>query len=314
MTIRFDGRTVIVTGAGSGLGRSYALELARRGAHVVVNDLGSAVDGRGASRRPADHVVKEIRASGGIAVPSYDSVADEAGCKRVVATAVGSFGSADALVHSAGVLRNAMFEAMTDEDLWPVLQTQLLGAIHLARAVYPGMVERGYGRLVFTSSGSGMFGRTNGANYAVAMAGIVGFVNALALEAEPYGVLVNAVMPAAYTRLSGAPEPWDTSEAAEVLRSEARALRPRSLPEWVAPMVAYLASEACDRTRRYYSAIEGRYARVFVGATRGWLAEGPTPPSAEDVQEHLDEIEDLGGFVVPDSVYHEVEVVRRRRD
>ncbi len=260
MDIRFEGRAVIVTGAGNGLGRAHALELGRRGADVVVNDLGGSTAGDGASTRAADFVVDEIRAAGGSALASYDSVADDAGCRAIAEQTRDHFGRVDAVVHNAGILRNAMFEEMTDERLWPVLQTHLLGAVFLSRAVYPAMIERGYGRLVFTASGSGAFGRPNGANYAAAKAGILGLCNALALEGATHGILANAILPVGFTRLAGAPDATDTSDAAVAARRDAEAANPRFAAEWVTPMAVYLASEACTRTQHFYSAANGRFA------------------------------------------------------
>jgi NAD(P)-dependent dehydrogenase (short-subunit alcohol dehydrogenase family) len=313
MAIRFDDRAVVVTGAGNGLGRAYALDLARRGAHVVVNDLGTATDGVGVSARAADHVVDEIRGGGGVAVASYDSVADDEGCRRIAQTAVDEFGRLDVVVHNAGILRNAMFEDMTDDRLLPVLATHLMGAFFLSRAAYPVMVEQGYGRFVFTSSGSGAFGRVNGANYNAAKAGILGLCNALSLEGAPHGVLANAILPVGFTRLGGAPDAADRSEAADAARADASSSRPRSLPEWVVPMVTYLASEQCTRTHHYYSAASGRYARAFVGVAQGWYAPGDVPPSAEDIEEHLATIEDLSSFDLPMSVFEEIELINRHR-
>ena len=208
--IRFAGQTVIVTGAGNGLGRAYALDCARLGARVVVNDLGISTEGRGSDRAAADYVVAEIRDAGGTAVANHDSVASADGCAAIAATALESFGTVHAVIHNAGFTRNAPFEEMDDDLLLPVLAVHLLGAFHLSRAVWPTLVANGYGRLVFTSSGSGVFGRTNGANYASAKAGIVGLANALALEGAPHGILVNTVMPVGATRLAGTPEPRRT--------------------------------------------------------------------------------------------------------
>ena len=311
--IRFDQRVVIVTGAGNGLGRAHALEFGRRGASVVVNDLGGATDGTGTSSRSADFVVGEIVAAGGRAVASYSSVADDVGCRAIAATALAAFGRIDAVVHNAGILRNAAFGAMTDDHVWPVLETHLLGAFFLSRAVYPTMTTQGYGRLVFTSSGSGAFGRVDGANYAAAKAGLLGLCNALALEGAAHGVLANALLPVGFTRLAGAPDAADDSDDATRARADAAASSPRMMAEWVTPMAVYLASEACTRTQRFYSAALGRYARVFVGVAAGWDAEGDDPPSAEGVMEHLDQIESLDEYDLPSSVFDELGLIEARR-
>jgi NAD(P)-dependent dehydrogenase (short-subunit alcohol dehydrogenase family) len=312
VTFRFDGRAVIVTGAGNGLGRAYALELARRGARVVVNDLGTTTDGVGASAHAADFVVSEIRRAGGTAVPSHDSIAEVEGCERLAATALDAFGSVDVVVHNAGILRNAPLTEMTDERFWPVVETHLAGAFFLTRAVLPAMIERSYGRIVFTSSASGVFGRPDGANYAAAKAGVIGLCNAVAIEGEPHGILANAVLPVAVTRLAGAPDAADQGDAARARRAELEAGAPRMGEEWVVPMVVYLASEACTGSQRYYSAVSGRYARVFVGVTTGWCADGERPPTAEDLAAQLGAIEDLTAFDLPRTTFEEVEIARRR--
>ena len=312
MSVDFKGRTVIVTGAGNGLGRAHAHEVARLGADVVVNDLGGSTDGVGGSSRAADFVVDEIRSAGGSAVANHDSVATDEGCRGIAATALDTFGRIDAVVHNAGILRNGSFDEMTDDKFFPVLQTHLLGSFFLSRAVWPTMVTQGYGRLVFTSSSTGVFGRINGANYASAKAGIVGLCNVLALEGEELGILANAVMPVATTRLGGAPDITDDSDEAKAKRAEAEATRPRAQPEWVAPMVAYLASEACTTTHRYYSAAAGRYARIFVGVSTGWYAPDGHPPSAQDIAEEIKAIEDLTEYDLPSSVFHEIELINAR--
>jgi NAD(P)-dependent dehydrogenase (short-subunit alcohol dehydrogenase family) len=312
MDLRFEERVVIVTGAGNGLGREHARELARRGASVVVNDVGGATDGTGWSTRTADFVVDEIRLAGGRAIASYESVADDAACRRLVDETLDAFGRIDAVVHNAGILRNASFAEMTNDHWMPVVETHLFGAFFLTRAVWPHMVAAGYGRLVFTSSASGVWGRVEGANYGAAKAGIIGLCNVLALEGADHGILANAIMPVASTRLAGAPEAADLSEAASAHR--ASAYETRMAPEWVTPIVVYLASDACTRSHRYYSAVRGRYAEVFVGVTDGWVAEGPTNPRAETVAEHLAEIEDRSRFAVPNDTFHEVRLASERVD
>jgi NAD(P)-dependent dehydrogenase (short-subunit alcohol dehydrogenase family) len=312
MTISFANRSVIVTGAGNGLGRAYARELARRGANVVVNDLGATTDGVGASSMAADFVVDEIRRAGGTAIASYDSIAEVEGCARLAATAQETFGSVDAVVHNAGILRNAQLAQMTDDQFRAVLDTHLVGAFSLTRAVLPTMIERSFGRFVFTSSASGMWGRPEGANYAAAKAGVIGLCNAVALEGEPHGVLANAILPVALTRLAGAPDAADQSDDASARRATMAARSPRMSEDWVVPMVVYLASEACTQTHRYYSAVSGRYASVFVGVTSGWSAAGDRPPSADDIAANIATIEDRTTYDLPRSTFDEIEIVGRR--
>jgi NAD(P)-dependent dehydrogenase (short-subunit alcohol dehydrogenase family) len=269
-----------------------------------VNDVGGATDGRGAGHGAADFVVDEIVGAGGRAVPAYDSVGDDAGCRNIVAVAIEAGGRIDAVVHNAGILRNAGFAGMSD-DLWfPVLETHLLGAFYLSRAAWPTMVAARYGRLVFTSSASGLWGRVEGANYGAAKAALVGLCNVLALEGREYGIAANAILPVGATRLAGAPDAADTTPDAEAARAEAYANR--MAPEWVSPVVVFLASDRCDRTHRYYSAVRGRYAEAFVGVTDGWVAPGADPPTVEDVVTHLGAIEDRSSYSVPSSTFDEV--------
>jgi NAD(P)-dependent dehydrogenase (short-subunit alcohol dehydrogenase family) len=312
MSIRFDDRTVVVTGSGNGLGRAYALEFGRRGANVVVNDLGTSTAGEGASRTNADAVVDEIVAQGGGAVASYDSVATDEGCRSIAATALDAFGRIDAVVHNAGIHRNAMLSDMTDERWFRVLETHLFGAFYLSRAVWPTMIEQRFGRMVFASSSAGAFGRINGVNYATAKAGLLGLCNALALEGEEHGILTNAILPVGFTRLSGAPDALDTNPEAEATRIAGKDRIPRFDPEWTVPMVAYLASEACNRTHHYYSTASGRYARAFMGVAKGWRPDSEHPPTAEDIHAHLDLIEDRAEYDVPRSVADEINLVTAR--
>lgn len=311
-TVGFDGRTVVVTGAGNGLGRAYARELGRRGANVVVNDLGTSETGAGASHDDADAVVSEIVADGGSAVASYDSVASASGSRAIADRAVEAFGRIDAVVHNAGILRNAMFEDLTDEHWSAVLATHLSGPFHLSQAVWPVMREQRYGRMVFTSSSSGAFGRPFGANYAAAKAGVLGLCNAVAIEGQEHGILANAILPSGLTRMSASPRPNDTTTDPEALRAARLATVPRFEPEWAVPMVTFLASESCRHTHRYYSNSSGRYGLVFVGATTGWRPDANEPPTAEDIAEHLEAIDDTHEFDVPFSAYEEMQILKDR--
>ena len=300
--IDFDGRAVIVTGAGNGLGRAHALDLGRRGACVVVNDFGVAVDGSGGSSDAADEVVAEIEASGGSAVPSYDSVATAEGGRAIVETAMSAFGRLDAVVNNAGILRNNSFGELTHEQLTGVLETHLLGAFYVSQPAFCVMRDAGYGRFVFTSSGSGLFGLTNQANYVAAKAGVAGLSSAVALEGAAHGIRSNVVAPVAVsTRMammggaatSGTETPARLSEAA------------------VAPMVVYLASKECAYSGSIFSAGGGRYARIMAASAPGWTAsDGPASP--ESVRDHLDEITDLRSPLYFDTGDDEMRLILRR--
>jgi NAD(P)-dependent dehydrogenase (short-subunit alcohol dehydrogenase family) len=304
--IDFAGRVVIVTGAGNGLGRRYALELAGRGATVVVNDAGVASDGTGGDTSAAGAVVEEIRASDGRAVASVESVATTAGANAIVRTAREHFGRVDALVNNAGILRDAAFEDITDEDFRAVIDTHLRGAFGVTRAVLPLMKEAGYGRVVFTSSGAALFGRGWQASYTAAKAGMIGLSNAVAIEGASHGITSNVVLPVATTRLADAARP-EAAKGDELLqRPEMTTVFNRLSPEFVAPLVVYLASSACTVTQRAYSAVGGRYARVMLGVTGGWRSPGDAPPSAEAVARHLGQIEDRSEYDLPTSVVEEM--------
>ena len=278
----------------------------------MVNDLGTSESGEGASNTDADDVVALIVADGGRAVASYDSVANAAGCGAIADRALEAFGRIDAVVHNAGILRNAMFEDLTDEHWSAVLATHLSGPFHLSQAVWPIMRDQRYGRMVFTSSSSGAFGRPFGANYAAAKAGVLGLCNAVAIEGQEHGILANAILPSGLTRMSMSPRPNDTSTDPDALRAARLAQVPRFEPEWAVPMVTFLASEACTHTHRYYSNSSGRYGEVFVGVTGGWRPDADQPPTADDVAAHLDTIDDRREFDVPRSAYEEMQILKDR--
>jgi len=303
--ISFEGRAVIVTGAGGGLGRSYALELARRGAQVVVNDLGGAMDGSGHSSKPADRVVDEIQATGGIALACYDSVASAAGGQRIVECCLDAFGRVDAVINNAGNLRYAAFDALTDEDVEALVDTHLFGAFHVSRPAFRAMKQARYGRFVFTSSGAGLFGNNHQAHYIAAKAGVFGLMNAVAIEGEALGIRANCVLPIAQTRMAERTDPshFRLEDAARMAGAER--LGDTMGPDFVTPLVVFLASDSCEITQQAYSAAFGRYARVFVGVTSGWYGPRDAPPSAEDVGRHLPEIGDRSRHFVPVSVFDE---------
>jgi NAD(P)-dependent dehydrogenase (short-subunit alcohol dehydrogenase family) len=303
--ISFEGRAVIVTGAGGGLGRSYALELARRGAQVLVNDLGGAMDGSGASSKPADRVVDEIHAIGGVAAASYDSVATPAGGRRVVEACLDAYGRVDAVVNNAGNLRYAAFDEIDDESVEALVATHLLGAFHVSRPAFRAMKAQGHGRFVFTSSGAGLYGNARQAHYAAAKAGVLGLANAVAIEGEPHGIAANCVLPVAHTRMSEGTDPSAIRPQDAARLTGIERLGDTLHADFVTPLVVFLASEACDLTQQAFSAAWGRYARVFVGVTHGWYGPSDAPAAAEDVRDRLPEICDRGRYVVPHSVYDE---------
>lgn len=310
--LSFEGRVAIVTGAGNGLGRAHALELARRGACVVVNDLGGSPTGEGASRFDAERVVDEIVSAGGRAEPSFDSVATREGGLAICARAMAAFGRIDVVVNNAGILRNAAFGEMTEEELMGVVGTHLLGTFYVSQPAYRTMCDCGYGRFVHTSSGSGLFGLRGQANYCASKAGIVGLSNAIALEGEKHGVLSNVVAPTAATRIASGMRPGDIT--AEDLADAARDnpdIEFPSAPEFVTPLVVYLASERCCETQQVYSANQGRFARVSTGVGRGWYGPFDRPATAEELVDHLEEIRDAETRYEPRTVIDESGQVRR---
>ncbi len=288
--IRFDGRVAVITGAGGGLGKTYALELARRGASVVVNDLGGAADGTGASSSMADATVKEIVEAGGKAVANYDSVATQEGGKAIVQTAIDNFGKVDVLVNNAGILRDKSFLKLEPDHLEAVVDVHLKGAFFVTQPAFASMKENGYGRIVMASSGAGIFGNFGQSNYGAAKMGLVGLMNVLAVEGAKYGIKVNTIAPIAKTRLTE-----------QLLGGLADALDPR----YVTPLVTYLCSDKCELTHEIFDVGGGRYARIFVGMGPGWVAPKGTIPKAEDILDHLDLIREQEGYIVPQSIAEE---------
>lgn len=282
--IVFDERVAVVTGAGGGLGRTYALELARRGARVVVNDLGGAVDGSGGASAPADLVVEEIAEAGGEAMANYDSVASPEGGQAIVQSALDAFGRIDVLINNAGILRDASFAKMTTAEIDAVLDVHLKGAFYVTQPAFAAMKEAGYGRIVNTSSPSGLFGNFGQVNYGAAKAGLVGMMNVMAIEGAKYNIRANAIAPVAKTRMTE-----------DLLGPMADMV----LAEQVTPLVVFLASEACELTHEVFSVGGGRFARIFTGVNKGWFAGPGVVPTVEDVAANLDTIRDISDYIVP---------------
>ncbi len=264
MTIRFDGRVAVVTGAGSGLGRSHALTLAARGASVVVNDFAPARGGDG--RRPADVVVDEIRAAGGVAVANASSVSDPADARAMIEQAVSEFGRVDILVNNAGFLRDRSFAKLTAEDFDAVVGVHLAGAAYCTMAAWPHMRDRTYGRIVFTTSNSGLFGNFGQSNYAAAKAGLIGLMNALKQEGGKYGIAVNTLAPMAATPMTETVMDATTKLAFD--------------PALVSAALAYLCSEDCADSGRIVSTAGGYVSAVQVMSSKGVLLGDAASPEA----------------------------------
>ncbi len=272
--IDFDGRVAIVTGAGGGLGRQHALLLARRGAKVVVNDLGGSRDGSGGGSQMADQVVQEIVDTGGQAVADYQGVHTWEGGQRIVQTALDAFGRVDIVVNNAGILRDVSFAKLEEEQLDLVLKVHLYGAFHVTRAAWPHLREQGYGRVINTTSGSGLYGNFGQSNYSAAKLGQVGLTRTLAHEGAKYGINANVIAPVAKSRMTEDVMPERLLERLE--------------PEYVSPLVGYLASEACQDTGRIYSVGGGYIARVAIVE-----GEGVTFDGVPDIDGIADRWEDL---------------------
>jgi NAD(P)-dependent dehydrogenase (short-subunit alcohol dehydrogenase family) len=297
--IDFTGQVAIVTGAGRGLGRLYAMDLAHRGASVVVNDLGGPMHGGGADPSIADQVVDEIQRAGGAAVASHDSVDSQQGGEAIVRTAVEEFGRLDAVVSNAGIFNSIPFEELSADDWRRMLGVHLDGGFFLSQPAFRVMKSQGYGRFVFISSSAGMFGQHMEAHYAAAKAGLVGLTNVIALEGAPHGILANTVLPYGVSRML-------TETVGDVKALEETGFLDAIKPDLVTPIVVFLASRACEFSHRNYSAFGGRFARVFVGLGQGWLAESDTSPTADDVAAHLSEVSATEPFTIPESIYEEV--------
>jgi NAD(P)-dependent dehydrogenase (short-subunit alcohol dehydrogenase family) len=296
--IALNDQVVVVTGSGKGLGRAYALELGRRGASVVVNDIPGTDD--------AEAVVEEIEREGGRAVSSYQDVSTRAGGQAIVDDALDAFGSLHGLVNNAGILRNNLFEDLTDEQIDSVLDVHVKGAFYVTQPAYHVMKENGYGRILNVSSNTafGLFGLIN---YATAKAGLFGLTTSLAIEGAEHGVLVNALFPnASSTIMENDPIPGFAED--ERFMAAFDAVAHNYGPETIGPLVAFLVSPACAVTGEGFSAMAGRYARVFYGHTRGWLSPSGHP-SAEEIAEHLDQIRDPEGALIPTSCRDEFEAV-----
>ncbi|WP_310778414.1 SDR family NAD(P)-dependent oxidoreductase [Mycobacterium sp. Z3061] len=278
--LRYDNRVAVITGAGRGLGRAYALMLAARGARVVVNDTGGTLAGDGANTAPAQQVAAEIGAAGGEAVASCESVTTAAGGQAIIQTALDHFGRIDILIHNAGTVRRGSLKELSYEDFDAVLDVHLRGAFHVVRPAFPLMCAAGYGRIVLTSSIGGIYGNHGVANYAAAKAGLIGLSNVVALEGEPEGVLCNVIVPSAVTRMA---EGLDVSAY------------PPMEPELVAPVVGFLAHESCGVSGEMLIAIAGRVARAVVAESPGVQRLSWT---IEDVAEQLYAVRDLSAPLV----------------
>ena len=278
--IDFTGRVAIVTGAGAGLGRQYALELGKRGAKVVVNDLGGTRDGVGHDDAAANKVVEEIKALGGEAVPNYDNVATVQGGENIVKTAIDSFGKVDILINNAGILRDKSFTKM-EEDNWDgVVGVHLRGAYCVTKPAYANMRENGYGRIVMTTSGAGLFGNFGQSNYAAAKMALIGLTNVLKLEGAKYNVKTNVIVPVAASRLTEDVLPPQFFE--------------KMKPDFIAPAVLYMCSELCQDSGMIINATLGYFSRTAIMTGPGVIiGDGTVVPSPEEFMENWDKIKSL---------------------
>lgn len=277
-SIRFDGRVAIVTGSGEGIGREYALDLAKRGANVVVNDIGGCTE----KGRTADHVVREIRGLGGRAAASYDSVATMAGGKRIIETAVENFGKVDILVCNAGILRDRTFVKMTEKEWDDVISVHLKGTFCVTQPAVKAMKEQGYGRIVFTASSSGMYGNFGQSNYGAAKMGIIGIMNTLKLETAKHNIKVNTVAPNADTGMTKGVFPDEVAK--------------RIKPEFNTPIVTWLCAEENNVSGRIFTMSAGWFARsAMVSGTGVCIGDARRPIAAEEVRDQFEKISNMDG-------------------
>lgn len=297
--ISFNGRVALVTGGARGLGAAYCRELAARGCAVVVHDNGADTSGRGSDSAPAHELAESIVAEGGRAVACASDASTESGGREAVELAVQEFGRLDVIVANAGIIHDDLLEDWPTERFEALLRHHLLAAFHVVRAGFPIMKRNRYGRLVFVSSAAGVFGQPGLTGYATAKTGMLGLMNVAALEGAEFGINANAIMPMAGTRMASAL----MREAAETI--DGRAFLDTLRTDQVAPVVAYLASEACTCTHTVLSAFKGRVAALQIGVTCGWTSASGRL-SAEDVESHMAEITDTEGLLVPGSIFDEM--------
>lgn len=303
--LRFDHRVAVITGAGRGLGRTYALLLAAHGAKVVVNDPGVSLKGEGFDSGPAEDVVREIKSAGGEAVACTESVATLDGGKAIVQAALDHYGKIDILIHNAGNIRHGSLKEMTLEDFDAVLDVHLKGAFHVVRTAFPLMCEAKYGRIVLTSSIGGLYGNHKVANYAMSKAGMIGLNNVAALEGEAEGVKCNIIVPGCLTRIAagvderGMPIPIDQ-------------FPPTMSPDLVAPVVGWLAHETCSITGEMLISIAGRVARAFIGETPGVCHSSWT---VAEIGEQMDAIRNTDApWILPVVPHGHADHIRRSLD
>ena len=278
MTIRFDDKVAIVTGAGGGLGKQHALEFARRGAKVVVNDLGGAVDGSGGASDAANAVVEEIKAEGGEAISNGSSVADKAGVSKMIEETMEKWGRIDILVNNAGILRDKSFHKISIEEFDQVMDVHFQGSLNCTHTVFPIMRDQEYGRIIFTSSSSGVFGNFGQTNYGSAKMAMIGLMNTLKIEGQNKNVFTNSITPVAYTRMTEGLIPEDFGKNLQ--------------PEYVTPAVIYLASDDAPNGA-IMAAGAGVFSRIFVHETMGvslGMGEDMTP---ENIQANWDKISNM---------------------
>ncbi len=283
-TIRFDDRVVVVTGAGNGLGKSHAMEFARRGARVVVNDLGGSATGEGQSKGAADRVVDEIVAAGGEAVANYDSVTDG---EKIIQSALDNFGRIDVVVNNAGILRDKSFAKMTEEDWDLVYQVHVKGAFKVTHAAWPYMKDNEYGRLIFTASAAGIYGNFGQANYSMAKLGLHGLSQTLAIEGKKANILSNAIAPVAGSRMTETILP---PQLVEQLK-----------PEYVTPLVIKLCAENNAATGGLYEVGAGWIGQLRWERTKGVAFNLDPLPTAEMIEQHWDQICDFAQAEHPEN-------------
>lgn len=278
--IRFDGRVAIVTGAGAGLGKTYAIELAKRGAKVVVNDLGGSRDGAGASTKAADQVVEEIKSAGGEAAPNYDSVASKEGGENIVKTALDAFGTVDIVINNAGILRDKSIPKMSQEEWELVLAVHLQGAFFVTQPAFSIMKEKSYGRIVNTASGAGLYGNFGQVNYASAKMGLVGMMHSINTEGAKYNIKCNTIAPVAASRLTEDVLPPELFEKLD--------------PRFVTPLVLYLVSEGLEDANMIFNCAAGWFSRTAIMCGTGTtIGDGKRDIAPEEIRDAWGDITSL---------------------